>query len=139
MVKEQLSKQTSLRKIWLPYSSQDWKDLSHFDCQLGSQPQARDVQSWLSTHLNKLKEVNKCDKLLFRWEYRQQRHQDQTYVQRQSTLCGSEAGMQPFATKYTTSNIIQITWVVVKEILAHKQAAPAIDITKILTVILYYI
>jgi len=53
-------------------------------------------------------------------------------------LCGSEAGMQPFATKYTTFNIIEIIWVVVKEILAHKQTAPAIDITKILTVVILY-
>jgi len=46
--------------------------------------------------------------------------------------------MQPFATKYTTFNIIEIIWVVVKEILAHKQTAPAIDITKILTVVILY-
>jgi len=68
-----------------------------------------------------------------------QRHQDQTYVQRQSALCGSEAGMQPTASKYTTSNIIEILWVVVKEILAHKKTAPAVykDINTV--VILYYI
>jgi len=53
-----------------------------------------------------------------------------TYIQRQPTLCGPEAGMQPSASKNTTSYICEILRIIVEKILANEQTAPAVDYYK---------
>lgn len=56
---------------------------------------------------------------------------DQTYVKRQATLCSSETGMEPSASKNTSSYICKILWIIVEEILAHKQATSAIEFARL--------
>lgn len=58
---------------------------------------------------------------------------DQTYIEGQSTLCSSKAGVQPSASKNTTSYVSEILWIIVEEILANKQTTSAIDINGVIT------